>query len=197
MLGVPFIPFTQRTSSHLTIPCNSFYVPSLASVRGRGLTLRNNREVGSPFMNMSSDLLERLYTVCFMLAQLGKSAFFPVYTFWGQILGFLLKLLFSLYLRIKPKYYRFAQRLKYKCKIYVYLYIRTYTDSEGERNVSLMTKASKTTFCYRRRNNLTDRFTDAVGFISFYISRVCNYASYLIYIQSQLFSRIFNYNICG
>lgn len=45
------------------------------------------------------------------------------------------------------------------------MYSFIYTDSEGERNVSLMTKASKTMFCYQRRNNLTDLLTLLVSYL--------------------------------
>ena len=84
-------------ATYLLLVIRSVFPASL-HVRGRGLTVRKQQESRRSLVSTSSGLFWRDCAVCVLLAPLRKSGCFPVDMFKGQILGFLLKLLFVQFL---------------------------------------------------------------------------------------------------
>lgn len=112
-LGVPCTLFTQRAAAtYLFLVIHSVFPASL-HVRGRGLTVRKQQGSRRSLVSTSSGLFWRDCAVWVLSAQLRKSGCFPVDMFKGQILDFLLKLLFVQFLFMdKAKIPSFCTALK-------------------------------------------------------------------------------------
>ena len=95
-LGVPCTPFTEGRQP-LTCSLSFVQCSWLRSMLGEEVWLsENSREVCDPSVSTTSGLFWR--DCCVLSTQLRKSGCFPVDMFKGQILGFLLKLLFVQFL---------------------------------------------------------------------------------------------------